>query len=181
MRTNHFALSGVLNLHQSITLSLFPSRYDEFHPVLFKQFEKAEVVEFNSFNEAVDTFFSSMEEQKQELKAHQQETQALKKMEAIRSDHENRLVSLEVAKDSNIKKAQLIEENLELVDAALSIIRSFLARSMQWDEIREAVEEERKAGHPVAKAIHQLKFETNQMTMLLRYTIRSAKKKREIS
>ena len=55
------------------------------------------------------------------------------------------------------------------MDTALSIIRSFLAKSMQWEEIKEAVEEEKKAGHPVAKAIGQLKFETNQMTMLLRY------------
>ena len=54
------------------------------------------------------------------------------------------------------------------MDAALSIIRSFLAKSMQWEEIKEAVEEEKKAGHPVAKAIGQLKFETNQMTMLLK-------------
>ena len=141
--------------------------YDEFHSIRFKQFEKAEIVECGSFNEAVDTFFSAMEEQKSELKAHQQETQALKKIEAIRGDHDNRLRSLEEAKDTNIRKAELIEENLELVDAALSIIRSFLARSMQWDEIKEAVEEEKKAGHPVAKAIAQLKFDTNQMTLLL--------------
>ena len=73
------------------------------------------MIEFGSFNEAVDTFFSSMEEQKQELKAHQQETQALKKIEAIRGDHESRLKGLEETKDVSIRKAELIEENLELV------------------------------------------------------------------
>jgi len=60
------------------------------------------------------------------------------------------------------------------VDAALQIIRSALARSMPWDEVREMVDEEKKQDHPIAKAIHQLKFESNQITMLLKLILASS-------
>jgi hypothetical protein len=49
---------------------------------------------FNFF-EAIDEFFSKLESQKIDLKVHQQERQALKKLENIRLDHNLRLSQLQ--------------------------------------------------------------------------------------
>lgn len=50
--------------------------------------------------QAVDEFFSKMESQKIDMKALQQEKQALKKLENVRRDHEQRLEALHQAQVS---------------------------------------------------------------------------------
>lgn len=49
----------------------------------------------------VDEFFSKMESQKIDLKALQQEKQALKKLENVKKDHEQRLEALHQAQVSS--------------------------------------------------------------------------------
>lgn len=47
-------------------------RYEEFHPMLFKQFENKPHSIFDNFNKSVDEFFSQIESQKLDMKALQQ-------------------------------------------------------------------------------------------------------------
>jgi predicted ribosome quality control (RQC) complex YloA/Tae2 family protein len=50
-----------------------PIFYDQFHPsVLLKSFESERIFEFESFDEAVDDFFSKIESQKLDMKQLQQ-------------------------------------------------------------------------------------------------------------
>lgn len=51
----------------------------------------------NPYHKAVDEFFSKMESQKLDMKAFQQEKQALKKLENVKKDHEQRLEALHQA------------------------------------------------------------------------------------
>lgn len=51
----------------------------------------------NPHRQAVDEFFSKMESQKLDMKALQQEKQALKKLENVKKDHEQRLEALHQA------------------------------------------------------------------------------------
>ena len=67
----------------------------------------------------------------------------------------------------NRLKAQLIEMNLELVEAALNQVRSALASQIAWDEIEEFLAEAQEEEDPVACAIRELKFKTNQIVMFL--------------
>ena len=46
--------------------------YQEFHPMLFKQHESQPYIEFESFDKAVDEFFSKLGSQKLDMKALQQ-------------------------------------------------------------------------------------------------------------
>lgn len=57
-----------------------------------------------SFTQAVDEFFSKMESQKIDMKALQQEKQALKKLENVKRDHEQRLEALHQAQVSITRK-----------------------------------------------------------------------------
>ncbi|KAL0145622.1 fibronectin-binding protein A N-terminus-domain-containing protein [Mucor lusitanicus] len=101
--------------------------YDEFHPFLYKQFANRQFKEYPSFDKAVDEFFSAIESQKLELKSRRQEEAALKKLEAVRREQENRVQSLLDQQITNVRKAQLIELNLQMVDAAITIIRNAVA------------------------------------------------------
>ncbi|CAN7991727.1 unnamed protein product [Ixodes hexagonus] len=144
------------------------SSYQEFHPFLWRQHEREHVVELASFSAAVDQFFSSLEMQRISLKAHQKEKEALKKLENIRTDHEKRIVALEQVQREDAHKAELIEINLELVERALLVLRSALANQIGWAEITELLREAQEQGDPVARAIKQLKLDTNHFAMLLR-------------
>ncbi|MEQ2187417.1 hypothetical protein GOODEAATRI_004519 [Goodea atripinnis] len=149
-------------------------RYDEFHPFLFAQHINSPYLEFdtfdkvnislianclsqgedidrnpllNHFTQAVDEFFSKMESQKIDMKALQQEKQALKKLENVKKDHEQRLEALHQAQ----------------------VVRSALANQVDWTEIGVIVKEAQASGDPVACAIKELKLQTNHITMLLKY------------
>ncbi|ROL51281.1 Nuclear export mediator factor Nemf [Anabarilius grahami] len=142
--------------------------YEEFHPFLFCQHAKSRYVEFESFNKAVDEFFSKMESQKLDMKALQQEKHAMKKLENVRRDHEQRLEALHQLQEVDRLKGELVEMNLQTVERALQVVRSALANQVDWAEIAQIVKEAQAAGDPVACAIKELKLQSNHMTMLLK-------------
>ncbi|XP_063983197.1 ribosome quality control complex subunit NEMF homolog [Diachasmimorpha longicaudata] len=139
----------------------------DFHPMLFEQYKSQPFKEFESFDAAVDEYYSTMEGQKLDLKALQQERDALKKLENVKKDHSQRLVGLEKTQEVDKQKAELITRNQVLVDNAILAIQSALANQMAWPDIQGLLDEARSQGDPVASAIKQLKLETNHISMML--------------
>uniref|UniRef100_A0A8C0B8G3 Ribosome quality control complex subunit NEMF n=1 Tax=Buteo japonicus TaxID=224669 RepID=A0A8C0B8G3_9AVES len=173
--TDNFSGKGYIIQKKEKKPSLEPDKpaediytYEEFHPFLFSQHSKCPYLEFDSFNKAADEFYSKLEGQKIDLKALQQEKQALKKLENVRRDHEHRLEALQQAQEADKMKGELIEMNLEIVDRAIQVVRSALANQIDWTEIGAIVKEAQAQGDPVASAIKELKLQTNHITMLLR-------------
>lgn len=146
--------------------------YQEFHPFLWHQHSSGtgaiSTIELPSFSAAVDQFFSSVEMQKITLRAHQREKEALKKLENIRTDHEKRIQALQEVQQADVRKAELIEMNLDLVERALCVVRSALANQIGWAEITELLKEAQEQGDPMARSIRKLKLETNHFEMLLK-------------
>ncbi|XP_061700923.1 ribosome quality control complex subunit NEMF-like isoform X2 [Syngnathoides biaculeatus] len=174
-KTESFSGKGFIIQKSEKKASLTPGKaseelltYDEFHPFLFAQHFKSPHLEFESFNKAVDEFFSKMESQKIDMKALQQEKQALKKLENVKRDHEQRLEALHQVQEVDRVKGELVEMNLAVVERALQVIRSALANQVDWTEIGVLVKEAQAAGDPVACAIKDLKLQTNHITMLLK-------------
>ncbi|XP_042655226.1 nuclear export mediator factor NEMF isoform X3 [Tyto alba] len=172
--TDNFSGKGYIIQKREKKPSLEPDKpaediytYEEFHPFLFSQHSKCPYLEFDSFNKAADEFYSKLEGQKIDLKALQQEKQALKKLENVRRDHEHRLEALQQAQEADKMKGELIEMNLEIVDRAIQVVRSALANQIDWTEIGAIVKEAQAQGDPVASAIKELKLQTNHITMLL--------------
>ncbi|XP_030418670.1 nuclear export mediator factor NEMF isoform X1 [Gopherus evgoodei] len=173
--TNNFSGKGYIIQKREKKPSLEPDKpaeeiltYEEFHPFLFSQHLKCPNMEFESFDKAVDEFYSKLEGQKIDLKALQQEKQALKKLENVRKDHEHRLESLHQAQEVDKVKGELVEMNLDVVDRAIQVVRSALANQIDWTEIGAIVKEAQAQGDPVASAIKELKLQTNHITMLLK-------------
>lgn len=87
----------------------------------------------------------------------------------MRREQESRVQGLLEQQLTNVRKAQLIEENVPIVDAAITIIRNAIASQMDWRDLRELVNQEKGRGNPIAQIIDDLKLETNQITLLLSY------------
>merc|ERR1712142_1398970 len=144
--------------------------YDEFQPYFFQQFkanDKIQTLEFATFSQAVDEFFSKIESQKIDTKALQQEKSALKKLENVKADHAKRLLALRETQEGDREKGDLIELNVDLVEMALSAVRSLIANQVDWEAIHRLVGEAAAAGDPVASRIKGLKLETNSFVLLL--------------
>lgn len=174
-KTENFSGKGYIIQKSEKKPGLIPGRaseelltYDEFHPFLFAQHVKSPILEFDTFNKAVDEFFSKMESQKIDMKALQQEKHALKKLENVKRDHEQRLEALHQAQEVDRIKGELVEMNLPVVERALQVVCSALANQVDWTEIGFIVKEAQAAGDPVACAIKELKLQTNHITMLLK-------------
>ncbi|XP_075782261.1 ribosome quality control complex subunit NEMF isoform X1 [Pelodiscus sinensis] len=173
--TDNFSGKGFIIQKREKKPSLEPDKpaeeiltYEEFHPFLFSQHLKCPYMEFESFDKAVDEFYSKLEGQKIDLKALQQEKQALKKLDNVRKDHEHRLEALHQAQEIDKVKGELVEMNLDIVDRAIQVVRSALANQIDWTEIGAIVKEAQAQGDPVASAIKELKLQTNHITMLLK-------------
>nr|XP_033807230.1 nuclear export mediator factor NEMF isoform X2 [Geotrypetes seraphini] len=173
--TKDFKGKGYIIQKQEKKPSLEPNKpaediltYEEFHPFLFAQHSNCPYLEFESFDKAVDEFFSKLEGQKIDLKALQQEKQALKKLDNVRKDHVQRLESLHQAQEIDKVKGELIEMNLEMVDRAVQVVRSALANQIDWSEIGMIVKEAQAQGDSVANAVKELKLNENHITMLLK-------------
>ncbi|KAF9434513.1 hypothetical protein BGZ76_007890 [Entomortierella beljakovae] len=141
--------------------------YDEFHPYLFAQHKSQNYKEFETFDSSVDEFFSAIESQRLEVKKRAQEEHAQKKLDSVRMEHFGRVRGLEETQQLNVLKAELIESNLEMCDQAIMIIRNAVATGMDWKDLADLVDDERRRGNPIALMIDSLKLESNNVCVIL--------------
>lgn len=141
--------------------------YDEFCPILLNQLKSREFIRLETFDAALDEFYSKIESQRSEQQQKAKEGSAMQKLNKIRLDQENRVHTLKNEVEHCVKMAELIEYNLQDVDAAIMAVRAALANGMSWEDLARMVKEEKKSGNPVASLIDKLHLERNCMTLLL--------------
>ncbi|XP_024524547.1 nuclear export mediator factor NEMF [Selaginella moellendorffii] len=171
--TGDFTPEGYITFHPNKTAkkknaeSAEEKMFDEFSPLLLKQSAHREYIKFDTFDAALDEFFSKIEGQRLDQQRKTQEDSAFSKLEKIRADQRSRVESLKREVDQAVHTAELIEYNLADVDLAIDAVRAALANGMDWKDLGRMIKEERKAGNPVAGLIHSLQLEKNHITLLL--------------
>ncbi|KAI4200196.1 MAG: hypothetical protein LQ346_002430 [Caloplaca aetnensis] len=144
--------------------------YEDFQPFKPLQLDTPDwtVLEFASFNKAVDEFFSSIEGQKLESRLTEREQNAKRKFEAAKQDHEKRVGGLQQVQELNIRKAQTVEANLQRVQEAIGAVNGLIGQGMDWVEIARLIEMEKGRHNPVAEMIQlPLKLYENTITLFL--------------
>ncbi|KAL4713084.1 hypothetical protein ACJJTC_001138 [Scirpophaga incertulas] len=139
----------------------------EFHPLVFAQHKTQPVAEYETFDRAVDEFFSALEGQKIDMKTVQVEREAMKKLQNVRKDHEKRVTELQRAQASGRRAAELVTRNEGLVERARQAVQAALAAQMSWEDIQLLVKTAQENGDPIASYIKELKLKTNHITLLL--------------
>ena len=145
--------------------------YEDFQPFRPKQFENdpdITMLEFDSFNGAVDEFFSSIESQKLESRLTDREENAKRKLQTAKLDHQKRLGGLQQVQELNIRKAQAIEANLQRVQEATAAVNALISQGIDWQELSRLIEMEQERHNVVADTIKlPLKLSENTATLLL--------------
>ncbi|KAJ1369176.1 hypothetical protein KIN20_030581 [Parelaphostrongylus tenuis] len=139
----------------------------EYHPYLFSQHERGLFKRFESFSEAVDAFYAVQDVQKQQQEALRVEKEAIKKLENVKTDQSRRLLTLEDRREMCMKMAELIILNQGLVDAAINIVSTALARKAGWMQIKDMHCKAIENGDPVAKSIVGFNLKCNRIMMRL--------------
>ncbi|KAJ3233254.1 hypothetical protein HDU78_006547 [Chytriomyces hyalinus] len=145
--------------------------YDEFHPYLFAHLDTSEsstqMKHFTSFATCVDEFFTHAESQRLQLRLHQAETSATKKIENMSKNHAAQVNRLQTTCVASAAVAATIEYHLETVEAVIATVRTCVARGMDWVELWDLIKEEKRAGNHVAAVIDGLRLDVGMVTVSL--------------
>ncbi|KAK0404006.1 hypothetical protein QR680_017236 [Steinernema hermaphroditum] len=147
-------------------------KYEEYHPILFEQFATSTDAsmgyeEYESFGDAVDEFYSKIEEQKAQQKSVQAKHEALKKLDNVKKDHLKRVEALRQTQVNQEEKAGRIAANIDFVDRAIMVIQSAIANKLSWSGIDEMRRKAAQQGDPVAQAIAKMDLGSNHITLSL--------------
>ncbi|KAH8151929.1 uncharacterized protein LAJ45_03922 [Morchella importuna] len=145
--------------------------YDDFFPFLPIQYVNApgiKTVECHGYNTTVDSFFSSIESQKSDSRITTMRENAVRRLDAARTDHNRRVEGLRTLQEINTAKAQAIEANLDRVEEVIASVNALVAKGMDWVAMGQLIGVERKRGNPVAELIKlPLKLAENTVTVTL--------------
>lgn len=142
--------------------------FDLVEPLLLAQHSHYKtVLEFRTFDAALREFFGRIGGQRAKQAQGAKEKAARGKVENAERDAAARVATLEAEVLSNECTAQLIENNLTMVDAALGAVNDALAGGMSWAALERLIKEESAAGNPVAAVIDSIQIDRGRITVLL--------------
>ncbi|MDY6776568.1 MAG: ribosome rescue protein RqcH [Candidatus Nanohaloarchaea archaeon] len=124
-------------------------------PVPFETYAGKEAESYESFSEALDTYFTESEKARMRRKKEEKYEEEKERLEHRLRQQEEKLEGLKRSVDEAKEKADLIYENYTLVEDILDSVRSAREQYSE-DEIRERLESERAEGVPEAEAIESL-------------------------
>ncbi|EPY50641.1 DUF814 family protein [Schizosaccharomyces cryophilus OY26] len=143
--------------------------YEDFHPFKPLQLMQANRVcsEFRSYNECVDEFFSSLETQKMEKRAHDRVMTAERRIHSAKDEQEKKIKNLQEVQHVSATKAQAIEMNSELVEAIASYISNLLNQGMDWLDIEKLIQVQKRRSPVAACVVLPLKLKNNAVNIML--------------
>jgi predicted ribosome quality control (RQC) complex YloA/Tae2 family protein len=162
LETDEFKYKGII---QSRSKDGLTSRVD-FYPMLVCN-PVADVVEFDTFNDAIDEYFHQLDESRLKERKTQQENAVNKKFDAIKREQESRIALLEEGIESYLSKAQIVEANIKLVEEAILVINTGLDNDMSWVDLEALIDAERRRQRPIALIMSKLKLHSSLVELKL--------------
>ncbi len=108
----------------------------------------------DTFNRALDDFFSGMEKEEVEEEAENRKEEELSRVQRIKQEQEEVEEKLSKRQEKSKKKANLIYENYSLVDDILNGIQKAMGSGISWSEVKERIEQEQT---PQARAVKEIR------------------------
>jgi len=125
-------------------------------------------LQFPSLDDALDEFYSKQEAQKEEMRLIKEKAQALLKLEREKTRQAQQLAALANQQALSTLKAQLIEQNLDAVNACIGSVNAEVAKGIDWRELTRTIKAERETNNnPIARMIHSLRLLENHITVTL--------------
>lgn len=132
----------------------------EFIPsFMLNQYQDECHMEYESFSECIDEYFSQAVKQKEVNKIQSKESAIWSKMNKIKEDQEKRIQGLQKEQDFSEFKAILLQKYMSEVQALIDILQVMINSGISWTELKRQIKEERKANNQLANMIYKMNFE----------------------
>lgn len=146
--------------------------YEEFQPfrpkVPEKDPENYKVIETQTYSQAVDIYFSTIEATKLSLRVANQEQVAEKRLNAAKAEKNKRIQSLTEVQRKSYMLGRALEDNAFLVEDAANAVRGLIQQGMDWTDMEKLIKVEKSRDNPVADIIHlPLNLSKNKISLLL--------------
>jgi len=155
--------------------------YDNVIPFLPDCIDDALLKQFETFDEAVDDFFSQIESSRLDLKASKVEKTALSKLARAEKQHTDRVEDLNSSMEKNAFYARLLEDNMETVDECICATNDLVWQGEDWHKIALRIKEQKSLGNPIAKYIVDLDLHNNNIVLSLPYDEKDVEEEEEDS
>lgn len=142
-------------------------QYVCFQPLELLQYASHESQTFPDLDAAVDEYFGKLEAQRDERQGQSAKRAAEKKLEKVKTEQRTRVEELQRSAEAKELMAEVLSNNVQVVENALLVVRSALANGMSWEDLGKLVKAEQAKENPVAKVIQSFALEKNEMTLLL--------------
>ncbi|KAL0232777.1 hypothetical protein GEMRC1_011524 [Eukaryota sp. GEM-RC1] len=136
----------------------------EFLPKLIEE-DPAKILKISSFNFAIDVCFARLEEASAQADVESKQRAVDQKLVKIESFHEQQVSSLENTEVSLLKKARVVEENVELVDLILETVSTCVNSGMNFKDILKLIENSHEGG--LGQFVHSSNLPQRKITIFL--------------
>ncbi len=128
----------------------------EVTPIPLQRYSDLEAVPVESFNDAIDDFFTSNEEEPDFTETKEEVSGKLSKQEKILRDQIAHKEKLEEQEKIEKIKGDILYANFTIVDELLKTIIKARQTNVSWDEILQKLEVAKKKHIPAAEILHKI-------------------------
>ncbi len=137
-------------------------------PIALREYEALETDRFDSFNEALDSYFLELNEAETATSTESDRPDfeaEIEKFERIIEQQQGAIEDFEAEANEERRKAELLYERYGLVDEVLSAIQNARADDIPWETIRERFEEGTERDIPAAEAVQSVDGSKGTVTL----------------
>lgn len=111
-------------------------------PFPMKTFQGKESENYDSFNRALDVFFSEKEREKVEEEVKEKKEEKVSKYERMKKEQEEAIEKWEEIDEESKEAADLIYENYSLVEGVLEGLQKAIESDLSWSEVKDRIGDE---------------------------------------
>lgn len=137
-------------------------------PIRLPDDKSFKLVECSTFNQAVDTYFSTFEATKVSLRFASQAQVAERRLSAARAEKEKRVQGLTQVQEKSFVLGLALQTYADRVEEAAEAVKGLINQGMDWQDIEKLIEIEQSRQNTVAQMINlPLNLNMNKITVIL--------------
>ncbi|KAK2949274.1 putative Ribosome quality control complex subunit NEMF [Blattamonas nauphoetae] len=121
------------------------------------------VMEFDTFDQTLDTYFSTIEEKQDAQNKDTQEQSAMTRLKSIEDGQKQRLEEIEYRIEENRIKGEMVQMLSTQFQACLDVVNALIAQGHDWGMIERLLKQHAKMGDFTSKQIKKIHFKTNEI------------------
>ncbi|HTX44245.1 MAG TPA: ribosome rescue protein RqcH, partial [Methanocella sp.] len=125
-------------------------------PIELKRYENYQKIYFESFNKALDEYFSKHIVAEAKAEVVEKKAEKLGVFERRLRQQEDAIAKFEKEEKENVRKGEIIYAEYNTVNEIINVINGARAKGYSWDDIRKTLKDAKKAGNPAASLIQSV-------------------------